>query len=64
MNRTARTGLPQPGKDRARLEADAAGPGGVHRVIGGDELMLRELFTDPDLAADKRYADVLREYLR
>jgi hypothetical protein len=25
--------------------------------------MLRELFTDPDLAADKRYADVLREYL-
>jgi hypothetical protein len=25
--------------------------------------MLRELFTDPDLASDKRYADVLREYL-
>jgi hypothetical protein len=26
--------------------------------------MLRELFTDPALAADKRYADVLRGYLR
>ena len=25
--------------------------------------MLRELFADPDLASDKRYADVLREYL-
>ncbi len=26
--------------------------------------MLRELFADPALAADKRYADVLRGYLR
>jgi hypothetical protein len=26
--------------------------------------MLRDLFADPALAADKRYADVLREYLR
>jgi hypothetical protein len=25
--------------------------------------MLRELFADPDLASDKRCADVLREYL-
>jgi hypothetical protein len=25
--------------------------------------MLRELFTDPDLASDKRYANVLREYV-
>ena len=132
---TARAGLPQPGEDRAGLEADAGGPGRVRgvlrrrragpsarrgrgtaqrllpaaagsrarqeawptpapeppwrgrarlRVPAGladadtvgvifddvdglniypDYGMLRDLFGDPVLAADKQYADVLRGYL-